>query len=89
MRGGLLALLGKYDESEKELIEAEKMSADYRWLYFWKSVLRMKQDKIDEAIELLNKALAKSPGFEDFIRTSNYFGQVLENPNIKWPAPKN
>ncbi len=89
MRGGLLALLGKYEESEREFIEAEKLSADYRWLYFWKSVLRMKQDRIDEAIELLNKALAKSPGLEGFIRTSNYFGQMLENPNIKWPARKN
>lgn len=88
LSGFYLAILKNYDEAENEFKEVEKLNKDYRWLLFYKAVLFTLQNKIDAAIELLNKALEKSPSLENEARKLTMFKELIGNPKIKWPSEK-
>lgn len=61
LRGFILTFLKDYPNAEKEFKIVEERKKDFRWLLLYKSLLFACQNKIDEAVDLLNQALAKSP----------------------------
>ena len=86
IRGFCYVLLKKYDEAEKEFSEIEKRNSNYRWLWFWKAALCAKQNKVEMAVESLNRALKLSPGLEKNIKKSEWFQDLAKNTKIKWPS---
>lgn len=86
IRGFCYVLLKKYDEAEKEFSEIEKRNSDYRWLWFWKAASCSKQNRVEMAVESLNRALKLSPGLENTIKKSEWFQNLAKNTKIKWPS---
>jgi tetratricopeptide (TPR) repeat protein len=86
IRGLCYMLLEKYDEVEKEFSEIEKRNSNYRWLWFWKAALCAKQNRVEMAIESLNRALKLSPGLENIIKKSEWLQDLAKNTKIKWPS---
>ena len=92
LRGLSLIVLKDYDKAEKELKIVEERNKDFRWLLLYKSLLFACQNKIDEAVDLLNQALAKSPALEDVAKdlAKNFteYKKVVEKQNAKLPGDK-
>ncbi len=92
LRGGYLTNLADYDEAKKEFDNVEERNKDFRWLLLFRSVLFACQNKLDEAVDLLNQALAKSPGLKDYAKELSVkivaYKKVLENEGVKWPDDK-
>lgn len=88
MKGELLAILGKLDESQVVFTAAKMISVNYRFIYAWEALLRIKQGQTENAIDLVNKALARSPALEQFFKMSPFFASIVGSPKIKWPPNK-
>ncbi len=92
IRGGYLTILADYDEAKKEFDNVEERNKDFRWLLLFRSVLFACQNKIEEAVVLLNQALAKSPGLKDYAKELSAkiveYEKVVKNEGVKWPDDK-
>jgi tetratricopeptide (TPR) repeat protein len=92
LRGLSLIVLKDYDKAEKELKIVEERNKDFRWLLLYKSLLFACQNKIDEAVDLLNQALSKSPVLEevakDLAKNFTEYKKVVESKNVKWSSGK-
>ena len=92
LRGWCLIALKDYDKAEKEFKIVEEHNKDFRWLLIYKSLLFACQNRTDEAVDLLNQALAKSPALKDVAKdlAKNFaeYNKVVENGNVKWPGDK-
>ena len=92
LRGLSLIVLKDRDKAEKEFKIVEERNKDFRWLLLYKSLLLACQDKIDEAVGLLNQALAKSPVLEtvakDLTKYFTEYKKVVEKETVKWPGDK-
>jgi hypothetical protein len=92
LRGFILIFLKDYPNAEKELEIVEERNKAFRWLLLYKSLLFACQNKIDEAVDLLNQALAKSPVLkseaENLAKYFTEYKKVVEKENVKWPSDK-
>lgn len=83
----ILTEKGKYEEAEKVFKQVEDGRNDYRWLYVWRAFFFIKQDKQDDAINSINRALEISPGYvEEFVRSQPWAQALLSNKSVKWPS---
>ncbi len=83
------------DYIDKKLDNAEsRLYKDYinKWLLLFRSILFACQNKTDEAVGLLNQALAKSPATKDSVKELPTriaaYKKVVENEGVKWPDDK-
>lgn len=81
-----LVQIGRLEDAEKEVSEAEKIAGDYRWMLYAKARLGLKQGKTKEAIDALNAALRKSPGLEKVIKAETEFASLIANPELHFPS---
>ncbi|MBF8275857.1 MAG: hypothetical protein HW390_930 [Candidatus Brocadiaceae bacterium] len=92
LRGFNLMLLNDFDKAEKEFKIVEERNKDFRWLLLFRSVLFACQNKTDEAVGLLNQALAKSPAIKDSAKELSTkivaYKKVVEDGGVKWPDDK-
>lgn len=92
LRGFNLMLLKDFDTAEKEFKIVEERNKDFRWLLLFRSILFACQNKTDEAVGLLNQALAKSPAIKDSVKELPTmiaaYKKVVENEGVKWPDDK-
>ena len=92
LRGFNLMLLKDFDKAEKEFKIVEERNKDFRWLLLFRSILFACQNKTDEAVGLLNQALAKSPAIKDSVKELPTmiaaYKKVVENEGVKWPDDK-
>lgn len=80
----ILTLQGKNDEAEKVFKQVEDTRNDYRWLYVWRAFFFLSQNKPNEAVNSINRALEISPGLEEFIRSQSWAQPLLTNKAVKW-----
>jgi tetratricopeptide (TPR) repeat protein len=81
-----LVQCGRYSDAEKEILEAEKIAEDYRWILYEKAHVYVKQNKIIEAVEALNSAMQKSPGLEKELRSDRAFAAIITHPGLRFPS---
>jgi tetratricopeptide (TPR) repeat protein len=85
-RGMLLAIRGELRKAEEDFSEVQKRSPNYRYLHFWKTVLFLVQNRKDEAVASMNKALEISPMLAHDLDNMPLLKLLRDDPNIKWPA---
>lgn len=86
LKAGLFIILGNDQEAENELKEVEAINSNYVWLDFWRSALALKQERREDAIALLNKALERSPArVEHSAKIWKMFHSLLLEKKVHWP----
>jgi hypothetical protein len=88
LKAGFLAILGRIGGA-KVLIEiVKKKNGDFRWIYVWDAAIKIRENELDSAVELINKALEKSPTADivNTIRRWKIFNAVEADERVKWPA---
>ena len=88
LKAGFLAILGRIGGA-KALIEiVRKKNGDFRWVNIWDAAIRIRENEIDSAVELINKAFEKSPTVDivNTVRYWNIFNAVEADERVKWPT---
>ena len=87
LKVGFLTILGRIGGA-KALIEiVRKKKSDFRWLNVWDAAIKIRENDIDSAIELINKAFEKSPT-RDVTSTVKFwkiFAPIKTDDRTKWP----
>ncbi len=87
LKAGFLAILGRIGGA-KALIEiVKKKKSDFRWLNVWDAAIKIGENEIDSAVDVINKAFNKSPT-QDVANTIRYweiFDPIKTDDRIKWP----
>lgn len=87
LKAGFLAILGRIGGA-KALIEiVKKKKSDFRWLNVWDAAIKIRENEIDSAVDIINKAFNKSPTQDvaNTIRYWNIFDPIETDDRIKWP----
>lgn len=78
--------LGRIDDAEKEVLEAEKLVGDYRWMLYARARVCIKQGKTEETINALNAMMRKSPGLEKLVKSDASFTSIIRDAKLSFPS---
>ncbi|MDP2653100.1 MAG: hypothetical protein Q8Q08_03610 [Candidatus Omnitrophota bacterium] len=86
LKGGLLAQMGRVEDAKIEFEHVKEINKDYYCLKFWESALALKEHRREDAIQLLNEALEKAPGYTvTHAKFWTIFHPLLSEDKVNWP----